>query len=141
MPPRFEYKKLYYYPHLKPADIAIWERFIDKYPEAYNWCEYDVWVGSGPTFDTIVNPETGGDAKGLYKLKIDVVGHKNGAIDLIEVKPRARLSALGQIRGYLALYVRDIKPNVTPRAVIITDQLMPDMPDLTKRDNVTLFVA
>ena len=112
---------------MKPADVVLWERFIEKFPEAYDYVFYDYHVGSGPDFDTTVNPETGGDDRDLYRYKIDVVGMKDEKVDLIEIKPRAGPSCCGQICFYRCLWGRDIVTYPEPRAVIITDILRPDM--------------
>ena len=137
----YPYGKLSKYPHMKPADVLLWERFIEKYPNAYDTCEYDVWIGTPPPFDTTVNLETGGDVEGLYRLKIDVVAHTGGRIDVIELKPRARLSSLGQVKGYARLYARDLKPTGELRPVIITDTLFPDMPELCKIEGIELIIV
>ena len=126
---------------MKPADVLIWERFIEKYPDAYETCQYDVEVGSPPDFDTIVNPETGGDAEALYKRKIDAVCVKNGNIDIIELKPNAGPSSVGQVKGYRTLYVRDLTPARTPRAVIITDKIRRDMPYIAEEEGVEMIAV
>lgn len=141
MPETFPFEKRYKYPHMMPYDVAIWERFIEQFPDAYDFVSYDVKVGSAPEHDTIVNPDTGGDAINLYKKKIDVVGYKGGEIDLIELKPHAGSSALGQIRSYGVLYTIDFNPPVTPKLVVITDQLMPDMGLLAHSMGVTMVVV
>lgn len=137
----FPFEKRGWYPHMKPADVAIWERFIDKNPGAYDTAEYDVEVGSPPPFDTVVNPETGGSVESLYKRKIDVVGTKNGNKDIIEIKPRAGTSAIGQVTAYARLYVRDFRPNAPTRPVIITDEIGVDMPELAEAAGVILIAA
>jgi len=137
----YPYQKLSKYPHMKPADVLLWERFIEKYPNAYDSCEYDVWIGTPPPFDTMVNEETGGNVEGLYRLKIDVVAHRGGRIDVIELKPRARLSSLGQVKGYARLYARDLKPTGELRPVIVTDWLFPDMQELADAEGVGLIVV
>lgn len=137
----YKYEKRYHYPHMKPADIAIWERFIDKNPDAYDTCQYDFWVGSPPPFNPIVNEATEGSADGLYRRKIDVVGSKNGVLDIIELKPKAGLSAIGQVRGYVALYVRDETPPVRPNPVIITDQVSQDILEVAAGEGVKILIA
>ena len=72
-----------YYPHMKPADIEIWERFIDENPNLYDMVEYDVPVGTTPEFLNEATPEATAGAQRLYSLKIDVVGHKAVFIDII----------------------------------------------------------
>lgn len=137
----FKYEKRSAYPHMKPADVALWERFIEKYPDAYDTCEYDFWVGSPPPFNPIVNEETMGSADGLYRLKIDVVGHKGSGIDIIEVKPRADAKAIGQIKEYVRLYFRDEKPATRPQAVIITDTIRQDFLEAAAAEKVALFLV
>lgn len=141
MPETFPFEKRYWYPHMMPYDVAIWERFIEKYPDAYDFVSYDVKVGSGPAHDTVVNPETGGDSINLYKRKIDVVGYKGERIDIIELKPRAGSSALGQVAGYGVLYKKDYTPPTEPNLVVITDQLGTDMDTLSSSMGVKLIVV
>lgn len=135
------YRKLSKYPHMKPADVLIWERFIEKYPDAYDTVQYDFWVGSPPPFNPIVNNETEGSADGLYRRKIDVVGHKDGNITIIEIKPKAGLSAIGQVKGYTKLYVRDEVPNETTRSIIITDQVSTDVQEVARDEGVLIIVV
>ena len=137
----FQYQKLNQYPHMKPADISIWERFIQANPQAYDHVYYDFWVGSPPPFNPIVHDPTQGSADGLYRRKIDVVAYKGNQIDIIELKPKAGPSALGQVRGYLALYMRDERPAVTPRAVVITNIALHDLVYIAAIEGVTLFVV
>jgi hypothetical protein len=129
------------YPHMKPYDVAIWERFMLAFPDVYDHCIYDCPVGAGSQFDPTVNDENGADLYDLYRRKIDVVGFKDNQIDIIEVKPQAGTSALGQVVGYRELYIRDEKPAVFPKAVIVTDRLLPDMDMLAARLGVQIVVV
>lgn len=139
--PPVPFEKRYWYDHMGPQDVAIWERFIAAYPDAYQTCQYDVPVGTPPQFDTTVNPATDGNVARLYMRKIDVVGFKQGGIDIIEVKPRAGMSAVGQVVGYRELYTRDYKPAVLPKAVIITDRSDPDLEQVAAAQGVRVFVV
>lgn len=137
----YKYEKRYWYPHMKPHDVEIWERFIDRNPEAYDNCQYDFWVGSLPSFDIVVNPESGGDQEGNYRKKIDVVARKDGKIDIIEVKPDATASAVGQVKRYLMLYVKEQTPSATPQAVIVTDKMSQDDLDFATQEGVRVFIT
>jgi len=141
MDERFKYGKRYWYPHMKPADIAIWERFCDKYPDFFDECQYDLAVGTGAAFDTNVSEETGGDAATLYRRKIDVVGWKDGQCSIVEVKPRGGPSALGQVTGYVHLYEQDFKPAASPKVILLTDELLPDMTMLAAKFGVRLIIV
>lgn len=137
----FKYEKRYWYPHMKPRDIEIWERFIAKYPDAYEKCQYDFAIGDIPPFMEQTSSPQGQAMRELYKLKIDVLGYKGDTIDLIEVKPDAGASSIGQLLGYVSLYKRDVNPNATIRPVIVTSSLRPNMDFLTQQQGVTLFVV
>lgn len=137
----FDFKKLAWYPHMMPYDVAIWERFIENNPKAYERVIYDFPVGSGPEFDTSLGDNSDATAQALYKKRIDVVGFKNGQVDIIELKPRAGASALGQVLGYVELYKRDISMTPAPRPVLITDTIRSDMEEMAQALGVTLLVA
>lgn len=137
----FKYEKGYWYPHMKPRDIEIWERFIAKYPDAYEKCQYDFSVGDVPPFIQTASSKEGQAMGELYKLKIDVLGYKGNAIDLIEVKPSAGASSIGQVLGYVSLYQRDEKPTLSVQPVIVTDELRPNMDFLTQSQGVKLIIV
>ena len=137
----FKYEKRYKYPHMKPADVAIWERFIEKFPDAYETCQYDFNVGDAPPFNPMGDDGEDLNQDALYRLKIDVVGKKNGKIDIIELKPKAGPSTIGQVKGYRLLYMRDEVVNITPNMIIITDQLMPNMEFMAKEEGVKIIVV
>lgn len=135
------YGKRYKYPGMMPLDEAIWERFIAENPSAFDECAYNVAVGGGTEMDTIVNPTTGGDVNRLYQRKIDVIGKVAGGYIITEIKPRATTSAVGQVKGYKRLFERDMNPDGFVDALVITDQLMPDIEFLAKEEGVKIIVA
>ena len=140
-PNLFNYERRYWYPHLKPADIAIWERFIDKFPEAYSAVEYDAPVGKVPEF-VAEHDDPAMKAQGtLYQRKIDVVGYRDKVVDIIELKPAASSSAIGQVNGYRHLYMRDISKGFKPGALIITDRLLPEMEELCAAADVRIIAV
>lgn len=135
----YKYEKLNWYPHMKPNDVAIWNRFIEKYPDAYVHCQYDFWVGSPPPFSPIVTEDNQGSADGLYRKKIDVVAYRDDDIHIIELKPKAGLAAIGQVKGYVYLFERDEKPKKKPQPVIITDEASIDVREIAAKEGVLLI--
>lgn len=129
------------YPHMKPADVAIIERFIEKYPGAYDQVAYSFPVGSPPPFNPIVNDATEGSADYLYRRKIDIVAMKGSAIDIIEVKPSAGTSAIGQVLGYRDLFIRDEKPSVKPSCIVVTDESSNDLDHVAQMQGVKIIVV
>lgn len=141
MNPRVPYGHRYKYPHMKPRDVAIWERFIEALPNAYEECIYDQPLGNGETVPEGTDPEIAKDWKVLTQWKVDVVGYYNGSVDVIEVKPDAGISAIGQVKSYAYLFDQldgDAKP---VRPVIVTDRERPDMRALCAEQGVTLIVV
>lgn len=126
---------------MKPADVEIWERFLREWPDKYNTVQYDVPCGSGPEFDTLITDETGAHDEALYKRKIDVVGFTRDTIDIIEVKPRAGSSAIGQVLMYRDLYIKDYKPPRVPNCVIITDEITSDVADFAASQGVQMYMV
>ena len=136
-----KYEKGYWYPHMKPRDVAIWERFIDKYPDMYSSCVYDFEIGDVPEFIASAADEADRKQASLYKWKIDVVGMTPNRIDLIELKPDAGASAIGQIEGYKEIYIRDEKPTQPVGLCIVTDVEKPNMRYLCEQKGIKLFVV
>ena len=130
-----------YYPHMGTEDAATWERFISKYPSAYEQVAYDVAVGEGASFNTIVNPATGGHVNKLYQRRIDVVAKDGGSVHLIEVKPFVTTSALGQIQSYEKLFMRDFPQLDISNLIIVTGHVAPDMEFLLEGSGVELVVV
>lgn len=137
----FKFEKGYWYPHMKPRDIAIWERFIAANPEAYDTCQYDFHVGDSPTFDTTMDDGSNKNQHMLYQLKIDAIGNKGGKLDIIEVKPAAGPSTIGQVQGYRHLYIRDEKASGNIGIVIVTDEEKLNMRFLCEAAGVKLIVV
>lgn len=137
----FKFEKQNNYPHMSVRDKAIWERFIEKYPDVYKMCQYDFHIGEAPPFNTLYDDETDRNQDMLYRKRIDVVAHTDKGIDIIEVKPNAGLSTIGQVKGYKTLYERDEEPRLPVGMIIVTDQLQPDMMWLTKQEGVSLVVV
>ena len=137
----FKYEKKDSYPHMSVADTLIWNRFIDKYPDAYTQCQYDFHVGEAPPFNTLMDDGEDKNQDKLYRLRIDVVATNGKDIDIIEIKPKAGPSSIGQLRSYATLYERDEFHTGKVSKVLITDQEMPNMDYLCKAELVKLIIV
>ena len=138
---RFKYEKRPHYPHLRPKEIEIWERFIAQKPDEYDEVEYDFAFGLLPPFKTEVVPETGGDDRRLYLRRVDVVAHKGDRLDFIEIKPNAGPGAIGQIKGYITLYKNLVDPKAEIVARVLTDNARADVFLLAGQEEVILSVV
>lgn len=113
-------------PHMSAGDYNIWQRYHALYWQQFQGFYYDVAVGKG----AIVPPDTPENmARAWTRLtqkRIDVIGIRNTAIWIIEVRDSAGSSALGAILTYLHL-LRDDNPFSLPLAgAILTDHADPD---------------
>lgn len=134
------------YPHMQPADVLLWERFIrlntqysqdDKTPA---WTvAYDVHVGTIPDLPPDTPEYLKNDAEALYPFKIDVVVYWPTKTLIVEIKPRASLEAVGQVLGYTALYLRTFPNDPSPQPTIITDTAHLDLPMLCARLEISLI--
>lgn len=115
----YPYQNQNAFPHMGPEDSKVWKRFINAYPDAYDSVDYDVKVGTVPAFVSRDAVGVGGDIKNLYLRKIDVIGFAGERIDIIEVKPIAGFSAVGQILGYMMHWKEENMGFPATRAVIV----------------------
>lgn len=126
---------------MSPGDMSIWNRFLAVHYLDYNAISYDVPVGQGIIPDMPLSEEMKGDYIALTRKRIDAVGFANDRIDVIEVKPRAATSALGQIMTYTTLFKAQHKTDLPIRSVVITDQISPDDQAVYNSYNITLIIA
>lgn len=126
MPGKYSFDIQSHYPHMKPADVLIWEAFIRGNPNFFSSVDYDVPVGEGASFlpereETFVS-----DYRLLTQKKIDVIGYRDNETWLIEVKPNAGSRALGQILTYEKLYSKQYPDVKNLRKCVITNFLQND---------------
>jgi len=138
---KFPYTKLIKYPHLRPEEVRIWEAFIDKYPDFFDSVDYDIHVGTAREYPEVPMEEVKRGLEELSRKRIDVVGYKNKHVFIGEIKPSASLNAIGQLLGELELWKKEHPKLKKVSAFLVTDQVVPDMPELTKRFKIGYYVG
>lgn len=138
---KVKYEKRYFYPNVREAETLIWERFLVKFPEAYDQVAYNVKVGEGADIPEGTEPNIASGFKQLTQHKIDVVGFKNNEVDIIELKPYAGTRAIGQVIGYRDLYVTLVDNSARPNLVIVTDILRPDTKIIADKQGIKVIVV
>lgn len=133
--------KLRKYPHLMVTDVAIWERFIEKHGKKWDSFAYDVRVGEGVSLSEAEPQEIKTMARALWEKRIDVIGVKGNETFIIEVKPSAMLSAIGQVLSYEVLYRDRYKDVAAPKKMIVTDRAGPDLLRLCREYNIDAVVV
>ncbi len=138
---KFLYSLAKSYPHMKPADIRLWEKFMSAFPNLFNTVDYDVLVGEGVVIN---DPEIDVYSKSFQMLtqkKIDVIGYKNNSIVIIEIKPHAGANALGQILSYKELWLKK-NPGISTNEIgigVITDELQSDFVSIYKNSGIAIY--
>ncbi len=122
-------------------DRSIYARFLAKFPEFEGDFKYDIHVGTnvnqgiGKLPDPFVKM-----ARALYSKRIDVVIEDPKSIWIVEIKPHASLSAIGQVLGYSELFKRDhpeIAKPVFP--MILTDRTGEDEKFMCNRFGIKII--
>lgn len=138
---RFVYGKRRRYPHMLGEDVAVWERFVGKFPGRFDSVDYDWRVGDGVAVDPEWDEAYVRMARMLSQKRIDVVGWNGGAATIVEVKDRAGLSALGQVEGYRILFVRDFPTLGTPGVLLVCGRISPDDAAVMVRSGIPVEVV
>ena len=137
---RFDFEKLVKYPHMKPADVVIWERFIDSLPDFFDGIDYDVCVGEGADFLPTGEDTPEGRENRLYQKKIDVVGYKGEQITLIEVKRVASMNALGQILAYYDMYLRMLERPRPVKKMVLAEKMDKDIVNVFFKNEIDVVI-
>lgn len=122
--------------HMMPAEVPIWVKWLSGEGQRYEPYEYDVKVGDG-----IQLPEEASElerriATELTRKRIDAVSRRIGVVRIFEVKPRAGLTAIGQLLGYRELYRKTFRWSGKIELWLITDRLQPDMEPILRRHGI-----
>jgi len=133
--------KLRKFPHLMVSDIRIWERYLETVDHRFSSFDYDVHVGEGVKVAEETLTETDMGAPALLEKRIDVVGWANKIPTVIEVKPGASMSAIGQVLSYRELFIERFKDSIHPLMMIVTDREMIDTKSLCTRFGIKLVVV
>jgi len=127
------------YPHMLPYDTLLWRRFLKEWGDYFERFEYDLHVGRGVTIKEPMPQEIMRAATILTQKRIDAVGYFRDETWIFEVKPDAGLSALGQLLGYKALWIRDRGLPKKLILAIVTDYLNEDMQFLMRHYGIRIY--
>lgn len=124
------------YAHLLPDDVAVWDRYLDKYAHLYTHFEYDVRVGlgrdPGPDFDQNIRTM----ALDLSLRRIDAVGFCPTHIRVIEITHSAGMTAVGQLRAYPILYRLTFIPHLIVHPLLVAAELQSDIKPVLDQEHI-----
>jgi len=116
-----------HYPHFEKHDAVIWERFLDVYGAQFEQVAYNVALGGVRLEQEDIDPAARAGWQYTTALRPDVIALRGQDVWLIEVKPSARASALGQALCYAVMAERDGAWSLPLVACVVTDQTTPDI--------------
>jgi hypothetical protein len=120
-------RKVGHYPHMARRDVSLWERFLDAFGGDFDSFAYDVALGGLEPADPGIPEAERRGWRYATAAKIDAVGFRPDEVWIIEVKPNASFSALGQLLAYSLLAEREPFTRLPLLAVLVTDNATPDM--------------
>lgn len=129
------------YPHMFPLDKEVWERFLAKYGQMYIGFQYDITCGITSEKTTTLDPAYQKDATILTKLRIDAVGESPSNMDIIEVKPRGNMAAIGQLLTYKKHYTSEYNPAKPVRMVLVCASIDPNIIQLAEENGIAYMVV
>ncbi|MEK7578682.1 MAG: hypothetical protein AAB456_03130 [Patescibacteria group bacterium] len=136
---KYPFVKMADYPHMRPKDKAIWNKFIDKNPGRFAGCFYDFLVGEKDDVDAETPQNVANAWWDLTRWNIDVIAFDSQAIYIIEIKPNANAKAIGQALAYKVLYETEHNPELPVVAVVITDIISATAKKVADRLNVEMW--
>lgn len=129
------------YPHMAGEDKAVWERFIEKFPDRFETVDYDFRVGEGETPPADFPENYARMVTSLSQLRIDAVCWIGEKPTIVEVKPRGLISAVGQLTGYRVLWMKDFKEFGTPDLLLVCGMVNDDALTVFRETRITVQVV
>ena len=129
------------YKHLLPSEIKIWDRVLANPPWTIIRADYDVHLGVGAPLNPAWPDWLKAQVKAVSRKRVDVIVETPEDIWIVEIKPRAGMSALGQVLCYRELYVREYQPTKRVRMVVIAERAESDVPSVYRQFDVGLLLV
>lgn len=95
------------YPGMPKAESDITRAWIRQHGAGYDKLDFNARLGTGAQIQPGISPATAAQFTQLTKKRADIIAYKADLVDIIEVKPRMSLSAIGQLLGYQHLWELD----------------------------------
>jgi len=130
----------YRFPHLLPVDADVWRQHLLAHLHDYSQLEYDVRVGEGRDPGADFDQNMRDMAYALSCRRIDVVGHRPGGLDIIEVTHSAGFTAVGQLICYPVLYAKTYPGAPGLRPILVAGEIQTDIQPVLERLGIQYFV-
>jgi hypothetical protein len=129
------------YPQMARRDARIWEAFLREHPLIFEEVAYNVALGGRELTGQDEDEATLRGWQYATAKKVDAVCWRRDEIWMVEVKPNASLSSIGQVLGYVILAQVDGFPTLPLRPIVITDQVDADVAFVAETLGVQIIIA
>lgn len=107
-------------PHMLPGDRDVWVAYLKSHDLSGWELYYDVHLGGGDDLPGDVSEGDGMMWRTLRSKRIDVVMRKRGLLWIVEVKPFASVTSLGQVIAYQHLWTGMFSGLPIPRTMVVS---------------------
>lgn len=95
------------YPGMTYVETEITRAWLEQFGRGYDSIDFNVRLGEGTPAPAGSLPETERMALALSQKRADIVARRSDGLEILEVKVRAGLGALGQLQGYRILWLKN----------------------------------
>lgn len=129
------------YTHLLPLERPIWARYLERTTEQFLSLTYDMHLGAGAPVAKEWSPGTAAIVAAVSRKRVDVLGETASELIIFEIKPRAGMSAMGQLLNYRTLYEMEYKPTKPIRLMVVCERVEHDIQLTYARQGIELAVV
>lgn len=127
--------------HLLPKEIAIWHKFLAQYAYLFTSFDYDVHLGPGAELPEDTPEWVVKQSQAVSRDRVDVVGHTETNIWIIEIKPRGGKGAIGQLLQYERFYLEELQPSKPLFKVLVCERLAPGIRETCQAQGISIYLV
>ncbi len=128
------------FPGMPALESNIARGWIRLYARDYDSLDFNVRLGQGRPLVEGLSPEIALQQTMLSQRRADIIAHVSAFVDIVEVKDRATLSAIGQLVGYRKLW-SDTNPQiVVRRLIVVARDVPPDVENVFRHEGIEFRV-
>jgi len=127
--------------HLNKLEVAIWKRFLDKYEDKYTNYVYDFHLPIAKKPPVDLSPTYVANMNKLSAKRIDVVMEGKFSKWLVEIRPKARQTSIGQLSLYYYLYRKYYASEKRISLMLVSDIFNPEIAMSAKQLNISYIVV
>lgn len=126
------------YPSMTVNESMVVHAWLVKHADEWDDVDFNVRLGSSQVLGDGYNETTRAQAALLTQKRVDLVATRGNAVDIVEVKIRVSLGALGQLLGYKVLWTVEHPETETIELEAIGNSALLDVVEVLQAHGVTV---